>query len=122
MPNLAVTKPSPRAEFPAVASESKPMGLRCPRKSVIVFAGGATASDQPARVLEQTRAESGMDTTYVGTQEDESRSVELVADEGADAVELCLAAGVSCAFPSRVVRYGAPPRQLRPPRQVVMAA
>jgi hypothetical protein len=69
------------------------MGLRCPRKSVVVFAGSATASDKPARALEQSLVELGVDARYVGREHDACRIATAVIAERADAVELCLPAG-----------------------------
>jgi methylmalonyl-CoA mutase cobalamin-binding subunit len=82
---------SARAAFPPVASETRPMGLRCPRRSVVVFAGGPAASEHPARALERSLIELGVATRYVGRERDAGRIAEIVVDEGADAVELCLA-------------------------------
>jgi methylmalonyl-CoA mutase cobalamin-binding domain/chain len=71
------------------------MGLRCPRRSVVVFAGSPVASDRRARALVRSLAELGLDVKYVGREDDARRIAALVVDEGADAVELCLAAGAS---------------------------
>jgi methylmalonyl-CoA mutase cobalamin-binding subunit len=69
------------------------MGLRCPRRSVVVFAGPTTESDEPARVLQRSLRELGVHAKYVGRQDDASRIAEAVVAEGADAVELCLTRG-----------------------------
>jgi hypothetical protein len=71
------------------------MGVRCPRRSVVVFAGAASASDQPARALERSLIELGVQTRYLGRENDASRIANAVVNEGADAVELCLASGTS---------------------------
>jgi methylmalonyl-CoA mutase cobalamin-binding subunit len=71
------------------------MGVRFPRRSLVVFAGSATASDQPARALERSLVELGVHATYVGREHDACRIVEAVVTESADAVELCLAGGTS---------------------------
>jgi methylmalonyl-CoA mutase cobalamin-binding subunit len=69
------------------------MGLRCPRRAVVVVAGDA--SDQQGRALERSLTELGVDTTYVGREADARSIAGVVATERADAVELCLASGAS---------------------------
>jgi methylmalonyl-CoA mutase cobalamin-binding subunit len=65
---------------------------RCPRRALVVFAGGAAASDQPARALERSLRRLGIEAIYVG-RADPGRIAELVVERGADAVEVCLATG-----------------------------
>lgn len=64
--------------------------LRRPRRALIIFAGEASASDQPARVLEQRLIELGIETTYLGREGDAQRIAATVADERADAIEVCI--------------------------------
>jgi methylmalonyl-CoA mutase cobalamin-binding subunit len=71
------------------------MAVRCPRRSVVVFAGDPAASDRPARAVEQALSELGVETTYIGAEQDAGRIAAMVAGEGADSVELCLARGAA---------------------------
>lgn len=95
MNNPALTPLSARAAFPTVVSDSRPMGLRCPRRSVVAFAGDAAASDQPARDLQRSLVELGVEAKYIGREDDAGRIAALAVDEKADAVELCLSEGAS---------------------------
>jgi methylmalonyl-CoA mutase cobalamin-binding subunit len=57
---------------------------------VVVFAGGPATSDCAARAVARSLAQLGVETKYVGREQNASRIVEAVVAEGADALELCL--------------------------------
>jgi methylmalonyl-CoA mutase cobalamin-binding subunit len=89
----AASAPSPsRAAFPGTTG-GNPIGLRRPRRAIIVFAGGATENDEAAQVLERSLVDLGLDARYVGRADDAARIASLVTLEGADAVEVCLSPG-----------------------------
>jgi hypothetical protein len=89
----AASLPSPGRAAMQGATGGNPMGLRCPRRAIIVFAGGAAQNDEAAQVLERSLVELGLDAKYVGRAGDAARIASLVTLEGADAVEVCLPPG-----------------------------
>jgi methylmalonyl-CoA mutase cobalamin-binding subunit len=60
---------------------------------VVVLAGRARAGDRPAIALAEALGELGVETVYLGREEDPQRIAAVVAGERADALELCLARG-----------------------------
>jgi methylmalonyl-CoA mutase cobalamin-binding subunit len=87
------SSPPLETAFSTVHSARAPMALRRPRRSLVVFAGGVTASDRPARALERSLLELGVETHYVGRETNAGRIAALVSERRADSVELCLASG-----------------------------
>jgi methylmalonyl-CoA mutase cobalamin-binding domain/chain len=61
------------------------------RRSVVALAGSVRTGDGAARALATRLDQLGIETTYLGREESARRIAAAVADEGADAVELCLA-------------------------------
>jgi methylmalonyl-CoA mutase cobalamin-binding subunit len=58
-----------------------------------VFAGTHAQSDRPARTLEQSLVELGIETTYIGMEDDARRIAAVAAEQRADSVEVCLMRG-----------------------------
>jgi methylmalonyl-CoA mutase cobalamin-binding subunit len=69
------------------------MPLRRPRRSVVVLAGEAASGVGPASALAASLVELGVETTYLGQEENPARIAAAALDLRADAIELCLARG-----------------------------
>jgi methylmalonyl-CoA mutase cobalamin-binding subunit len=72
---------------------STPTALRRARRSVVVLAGSGRTSERPARALAESRGRVDVETTYLGREESARRIATVVAEEQADAVEVCVAGG-----------------------------
>jgi len=57
----------------------------------VVLAASAQAGEGRARALAESLGELGVETTYLGREKSVQRIAAVVADQHADAVELCLA-------------------------------
>jgi methylmalonyl-CoA mutase cobalamin-binding subunit len=73
-----------------LATVTASMAIRRPHKAVILLSAAARTGDRVALALAESLRELGVDTIYLGREDSVSRIVEVVAEEGADAVEVCV--------------------------------
>jgi methylmalonyl-CoA mutase cobalamin-binding subunit len=66
-----------------------PMAVRRPRKSLVVVAG-TTTGEHVAHAVGESLREVGIQTCFLGNEDDPRRIAAAIVDERADAVELCL--------------------------------
>jgi methylmalonyl-CoA mutase cobalamin-binding subunit len=66
---------------------------RRPRRCVVVLAGQGQPSDGAVEALLASLREFGVTTRYLGREQSARRIAQVVRDEHADTVELCLAGG-----------------------------
>jgi methylmalonyl-CoA mutase cobalamin-binding domain/chain len=64
--------------------------VRRTRRALVVMVGTPRTGDQSARVLTESLGELGVEATYVGHHESAASIAAKVAEERADAVELCM--------------------------------
>jgi methylmalonyl-CoA mutase cobalamin-binding subunit len=67
------------------------MALGRPRRSVVVLAGSGGGGDRSAQALAASLGGLGIETVYLGREENASRIAAVVAAERADAIEMCMA-------------------------------
>lgn len=72
---------------------SAPLAPRRPRRCVVALAGNPRTGDRAARALAESLRGLGIETKYLGKEDSAHRIALAVADERADAVELCLGGG-----------------------------
>jgi methylmalonyl-CoA mutase cobalamin-binding domain/chain len=63
------------------------------RRAVVVLTGPPRTGDRAAEALVRSLAELGVETVYLGVEDDPCRIAAAVAAECADAVELCMNSG-----------------------------
>jgi methylmalonyl-CoA mutase cobalamin-binding domain/chain len=69
------------------------LGVRRRRRALVVLVGNPSTGDRAARALAGSLGELGIDTTYLGREENARRVATAVVERQADALELCLARG-----------------------------
>jgi methylmalonyl-CoA mutase cobalamin-binding domain/chain len=63
------------------------------RRAVVVLASRPRTGDRAVEALVRSLSELGVETVYLGVEDDPCRIAAAVAEEGADTVELCLNGG-----------------------------
>lgn len=78
---------------PDLPPATRSMSVRRPRRAVVVLAGSVPTNHGPAQALVESLAKLGVETTYLGSEQDAHQIAAAVVEKRADAVELCLAGG-----------------------------
>lgn len=69
-----------------------------------MLVGDAGAGEDPGRVLARALRELGVETTYIGKENDARRVVSAAVDHRADAIELCVIEGGGVPLLRQLVR------------------
>src|SRR5918997_6004235 len=85
----------PTSERQGLVRREQPMGVRCPRRSIVVCVGADTSADEAAKRMTRSLEALGVETKYFGRQEDALGIATLVVEARADAVELCIGTGTA---------------------------
>jgi methylmalonyl-CoA mutase cobalamin-binding domain/chain len=77
--------------FQAVHGERT--GPRCPRRALVVLAGNGAHDEREARRLIGSLADLGIEARYLGRETNARDIASAAAEQGADAIEVCLTGG-----------------------------
>ena len=81
------------------------MRLRArPAKSVVVSVGEGRTDDRATRALVESLNEAGVETLYLGREQDAHRIAASLVESHSDAVEVCLTGGSSMAVLRELLR------------------
>jgi methylmalonyl-CoA mutase cobalamin-binding subunit len=66
------------------------MSVRCPRRAIVALVGNGQVDERCARALLESLGKLGVETVYLGRGDSAEQIAAAVAQQRADAVELCL--------------------------------